>query len=502
VFAGVGVLAALGLGFIGLRQLPNEDRPAPAAAAAPAIAVLPFATISSDSGDAYIAAGMTDQLTSSLARVPGWRVASRRAVQQAQDEDTTGNFAAALGLSHLVEGAVQRQGQRLRVAVRLIDGTSGFSLWSEVFEYAMQDIFAVQDAIAREIADAITAATGAGDSAAGSVVESRVGGTAHAEAYEHYLRARFLFARRDSASLREALAEYQTAARLDSSFARAHAGIATVYAVLPLYGRVARPVIQDSGLRAAERAIAADSGLADGYAARGVLHNAAWNWTGAEADFRRAIALDSTHAAAHQWLGDNLVVNGRVTEAVAAYREAVRLDPVTPVLRATYAYALAVASMSDSALAQVREALRLDPASPVVRVLVGHAYLALGRLSDARRELETANSQAPGMPLVLGGLGAALAADGQRDRAEDVLARLAALPPRSGAAFAMAKVHLGLGDAAAAMRALQSAVLEHDEMIGSESMAAPLYAPLRSLPPYAEILRAARLNVARLTATR
>ncbi len=501
------VLAAAAIGFRVWLRPPNDSAMRSAAVAvpvAPSIAVLPFATSSADSSDAYLAAGMTDQLTSALARVPGWRVASRRSVEQYQDRDTSSaGFAKSLGLTHVVEGAVQRQGDRLRIAVRLVDGATGFSVWSDVFEYVMADIFAVQDEIAGRIADAISGTIGGTpDSAAVAPASEKADGTAHPEAYEHFLRARFLFARRDAASLREALAEFQEATRIDSAFARAHAGIANVYGVLPLYANVPRARVQDSALRAAERAIAADSALADGYAARGVLQSAMWNWAAGEADLRRAVALDSTQAGAYQWLGDNLVLNGRVPEAVAAYRVAVRIDPVTPMLRASYAYALAATGEKDSAAAQAREAVRLDPANPIVRAHVGHTYLALGRFPEARRELEAANSQAPNVPVVMGGLGAALAANGMRERAEELLTALAKFPPRSGAASATAKIRLALGDVSGALVALQTALLERDEMIGSEAMVTPLYDPVRTLPQFAEILRAARLDVARLTAKR
>lgn len=507
VFAAAALVGAAAIGFAIWRFSPNTEsgKTAAAPARAPAIAVLPFATISPDSSDAYLAAGMTDQLTSALARVPGWRVASRRAVEQSQISDTSsGGFAKSLGLTHVVEGAVQRQGKRIRIAVRLVDGSTGFSVWSDVFEYATADLFAVQDEIAGRIAEAIGDTIGVTPAAAGPAPAARVQQTDSSlkpEAYEHYLRARFLFARRDSAALREALDEFRAASRIDSTFARAYAGIASVYGMLPLYAKVPRASVQDSGLRAAERAIALDSTLADGYTARGVLYNAAWNWSLAEANFRRAIALDSTQAGAYQWLGDNLLVNGRVAEAVALYRSAVRIDPVTPILRGSYAYALAANREADSALAQGREAVRLDPGNPIVRVLVGHAYLALGRHALARRELETANQLTPNVPLILGGLGATLAGT-SRARAEELLTALGKFPRGAGAPSAIAKIRLALGDVSGALGALQNAVLEHDEMIASESMITPLYDPVRSLPQFAEILRAARLDVARLTAVR
>ncbi len=508
IFAAAALVAAVAIGFALWRLSPNDASSKSAAAVpkSPAIAVLPFATISSDSSDAFLAAGMTDQLTFALARVPGWRVASRRAVEQSQNSDTSSaGFAKSLGLTHVVEGAVQRQGKRIRIAVRLVDGSTGFSVWSDVFEYATADLFAVQDEIAGRIAEAISGTIGGPTAAAtGAAPVAQVQQADSAlkpEAYEHYLRARFLFARRDSASLREALDEFRAATGIDSTFARAYAGIASVYGVLPLYAKIARAMVQDSGLRAAERAIALDSTLSDGYTARGVLHNAAWNWPAGEADFRRAIALDTTSAGAYQWLGDNLIVNGRVAEAVGFYRSAVKLDPVTPILRGSYAYALAANREADSALAQGREAVRLDPGNPIVRVLVGHAYLALGRLALARRELETANSQAPNVPLILGGLGATLASS-SKERAQELLTTLAKFPRGSGAPSAIAKIRLALGDVSGAVVALQNAVLEHDEMIGSESMITPLYDPVRQLPQFVEILRAARLDVARLTAKR
>ncbi|MGQ0640565.1 MAG: protein kinase domain-containing protein [Gemmatimonadaceae bacterium] len=509
LIGGAAVVAAAVVAAVVWQAAPNDSSPrgrtAAVAATRPAIAVLPFATISSDSSDEYLAAGMTDQLTGALARVPGWNVVSRRAVQQHQETDTTsGGFAKSLGLTHVVEGAVQVQGERLRVAVRLVDANTDFSLWSDVFEYQMADIFAVQDQITTRIVDAISGTIGSAQAvaASGAAKGTEGDGTTKPEAYEHFLRARFLFARRDAASLREALSEFQAATRVDSSFARAHAGMASVYSLLPLYSNVPRTQVQDSGMRAAERAISADSLLADGFAARGVLHNSAWNWAHGEADLRRAIALDSTHSGAYQWLGDNLFVNGRVAESVALYRVAVRLDPVTPVLRGSYSFTLATAGQADSATAQAREGIRLDPANPIVRLLVAHAYLAMGRAAEARKELETANSQAPNTPRILGGLGAALVANGMREEAEVILARLVKFPPRSGAAAATAKVRLALGDVSGALVALQTAVLERDEAFGAEALITPLYDPIRKVPQFADILRAARLDVARLTAGR
>lgn len=331
VLIGAGaVLAVAAIGLALWQRAPNEGGSRTAAVAvplSPAIAVLPFATISADSTDAYLAAGMTDQLTSALARVPGWRVASRRSVEQYQNRDTTNAaFAKSLGLTHVVEGAVQRQGDRLRIAVRLVDGGSGFSLWSDVFEYVMADIFAVQDEIAARIADAISGTIGGSPADSAVVATDKTDGTAHPEAYEHYLRARFLFARRDAASLRESLKEFQQATRIDSAFARAYAGIANVYGVLPLYANVPRAQVQDSAMRAAERAIAADSSVADGFAARGSLHNAAWNWTQGEADLRRAIALDSTHAGAHHAMITPLYDPLRALPQFADILRAARLD--------------------------------------------------------------------------------------------------------------------------------------------------------------------------------
>jgi Flp pilus assembly protein TadD len=191
-----------------------------------------------------------------------------------------------------------------------------------------------------------------------------------------------------------------------------------------------------------------------------------------------------------------------VNEAIAAYRVAARLDPVTPILRASYSYALAAAGHTDSALAQGREAVRLDPANPIVRLLVGHAYLALGRAAEARKEMETANSQAPNTPIVMGGLGAALVANGMRERAEELIAALAQFPARSGAAAATGKIRLALGDLSGALVSFQTAVLERDEVFGNEAMITPLYDPIRALPQFADILRAVRLDVARLTAGR
>ena len=502
VAAAVGAaVALLGLGALLGRPGESETARSAIAEAGPppkSIAVLPLVNISRDSTDAYFATGMTDEITSALARIPGLRVASRTAAGALQRADGVAAIGRELNVATLLEGTVQREGGRFRVTTRLVNAADGFMIWSDVYESDLTDVFAVQDAITTAIIEALGEHFGEVDAGNGVVAaESR--GTTDTEAYHAYLRGRYFFARRGEEPLRKAIDLFGQAIRADSGYALAYAGMADAYALLPLYGvGGGSDSILRRALDLAERSIALDSTLAEGYASRGNIRAAHWQWADAERDLTRAVALRPDYATAHQWLGETRLLNGRVEDAVASLRRATELDPVSPIMLGSLAVALGIAGQADSATARARQAVDLDPTLFVTRYMLGTTALHAGRRVDALRELEIASQLGEGAPELRGMLGYAYALAGETARAREILLALEQLPSSTPRAAAVARIHLGLGDTAQALASLEQAVQDRSPFFASESMASPIFDPLRGSPRFHAVVRAVGLDADRL----
>ena len=506
----IGVAAAIALVGAGvLLGRPGDAERAQFAAAASAvvappaksIAVLPLVNIGRDSGDAYFATGMTDEITSALARIPGLRVASRTAASALQRTDGVDAIGKSLNVATLLEGTVQRDGGRFRVTTRLVNAADGFMLWSDVYESELTDIFAVQDAITTAIIAALGEHFGdvqVVDSS--TVAEGR--GTSNTDAYNAYLRGRWFFARRGEESLRRSIDLFSQAVRADPEYAMAYTGLADAYAVLPLYvGGAGADSLLGLALANAERAIRLDSTLAEARASRGNILAASWRWAEAERELLRAVALRPDYATAHQWLGETRLLNGRVDEAITSLRRATELDPVSPIMLGSLSLALGIAGQADSAMARGRQAVDLDPSLFVTRFMLGTAALYSGRRVDALRELEIASQLSEGLPEVRGMLGYAYVTAGDTARAREILLELERIGTRPEATVPVARISLALGDTAKALAHLERAAAQHSPFFASESMASPIFEPLRGSPRFAALLRAVGLDVARLSRT-
>jgi serine/threonine-protein kinase len=463
---------------------------------------MPLVNISRDTSDAYFAAGMTAELTNALSRIPGLRVASGTESVVREQAASPIELAKALNASMVLVGTVQREGGRMRVTARLVNTADGFTVWSDMFERQSKDVFKVQDDISSAIVAAIspelsgTASTGPAPAVAANAVATSDHGTSDLQAYDLYLRGRYFFDKRGETSLRHALDYFQQAAKKDSMFARAYAGIGSVYALLPLYAHIRADSVLPLALAAINRAVALDSTLPDAFASRATMLQAGWRWAEAERDYQRALKLEPNYAAAHQWYGEMLLLNGRTTEAVAQLKRATELDPLSPIAFGSYALALAVARAQDPAVAAGRRAVELDSTLLVTRFMLGGVYLQFGRTADAIRELEVAARLDTSSVQTLGLLGFAYAKSGNTQRAQELAKGLEADAAHgvSGAAAAAARVYIGLGDNPHALTLLERAAADRDSFFSSESLAENFFDPLRGDPRFIALVRTTGLN--------
>jgi serine/threonine-protein kinase len=506
--AGAGILASVAAGGAwfsnhraangssGANGTPATSAALPATAGK-SIAVIPLVNISRDTSDAYFAAGMTSDLSNALSRIPGVRVAGAESAARDQASSPT-ELGKTLGVNMVLTGTVQRDKTRLRVTARLVNTADGFTIWSDMFERDSKDVFKVQDDISNAIVAAISPELSGGGTAAAPASPSAPTpgangaaphGTSDLLAYDLYLRGKYFFDKRGETGLRRSLDYFRQATQRDSNFARAYAGIANAYALLPLYANVRVDSIMPLAMAAIDRAVRLDSTLAEAFASRATLLQAAWRWSDAERDYRRAINLDANAAQPHQWYGELLLVLGRTPESRVQLARATQLDPLAPVALGSYALALAVAHQSDSAVALGRRAVELDSTLVVTRFMLGGVELEANRIPDAIVQLEAATRLDTASMTAAGLLGYAYARSGKTRQATDIAKGLERQIGRSaGAAAAAARVYIGLGDKARALTLLERAATDRDSFFSSESLAESFFDPIRSDPRFAALV--------------
>jgi TolB-like protein/Tfp pilus assembly protein PilF/tRNA A-37 threonylcarbamoyl transferase component Bud32 len=480
-----GVVLALAVAFLARGASPEIET----VPAGPSVAVLTFVVIGGDTADTYFADGMADELIAALGTVPGLRVASRTAAFAYRDQHATpSEIGRALNVGTLLEGTVRREQDQLRVTVSLVDVDDGLTRWSERYQRQAADVFAVQDDIAQAIVVSLQSELGEN---LPTVAPKR--GTTDLTAYDAYLRGRHFFHKRGEASLLRALQYFQDAVSQDSTYALAYSGMADVYGLLPLYSD-AYPgdSLVPLGLAAASAAIRLDSTLAEAYASRASLRNSLWQWDGAGADYRTAIALKPNYSTAHQWYGEHLLVIGRIDDAVAALSEAARLDPLAPIIAGSYALALGTAGRDSMALRVARRAVELDSSLAATRLMLGAVHLYGEQPEQAIPHLEAALEILGANATVAGMLGYAYAKSGRIDEARALL--VSADPGLAGNAPAMARIYLGLGETSQAIAALDLAANRRDPYFSSQSLASPLLDPLRALPEFRLLIESVGLD--------
>ena len=448
------------------------------------LAVLPLTSIGPDTQDVYLAAGITAELTSSLSRIPGLRVASQ---MQATDVRQKGGDIAAVGkalrVATVLEGTVQRDGKRLRLTARLVRVSDGLTLWSDLFEREATDLFKVQGALARAITNALTPELAPADQS--QVAEREV----DPRAYDAYLRGRELLQRPGPGSLEAAAAQFRSAIARDSGFALGHAGLADAFAIKTLHATMPSDASVTTGLAEAERALALDSTLGEGYAARGHLRSLTGDVVRAESDLARAVRLAPGYANGQLWYGEHLLRSGRAADGLVSLRKARVLDPTSPMVAAALALAFAQTGHRDSALQMADDLVELDPSVPIARAVRSRVLRDAGDVPGSLKELEAAASLSGRAPPFVGLLGGAYAEAGQPAQAQAALVRLMKSPNAPGASGAIAVVYLGLKDTAQAMAWLMKAADKKEVLFRVSTIQDKAFDAVRKDPRFAEVAK-------------
>jgi TolB-like protein/Tfp pilus assembly protein PilF len=482
-----GASAAL-LAVAGYAIVARQSGRPPDTARAPirSVAVLPFANLSPDRENEYLADGMAEELINALSKIDGLRVPARTSSFAFKGKNMSVRaIADSLRVGTVVEGSVRRAGSRLKVTAQLINAADGYHLWTETYERDLKDVFAVQDEIARAITGALRAKLAAPDSA---LLVGR--STEDLEAYTLFLRGRYFWSRRTVGSLRKAIDHYERAIARDPQFARAHAALAEAYAVVPEYTEVPPESTYPKAKATAMRALALDSSLAEAYSALGyVQERQDWNWVGAEQTFQHAIALNPGYASAHLWYGLLLLDMGRWDESLAEVKRAQDLDPLSPIIGTVLGFVLYNLGRSDAAIEEEKRTLELDPDFARAHSRLALALLQKGLRDEAIREAERAAELDPGSSQYQAILAYVYSATGARDRARSRLRELQARARRQYTLpYSLALAHLALGQRDSAFVWLDRAAQARDPALLHQLNSRTL-TPLRSDARFARLLR-------------
>jgi TolB-like protein len=447
----------------------RAGEPNVAVASAPSIAVLPLANLGGDPDDAALVAGLSEELLAVLAKLGRLRVIAHGSATVFKSGDAAARrMADSLGVSHVLQGGVQRAGSRLRVQLRLVDARDGSTRWAETYDRELRDVFAVQSEIAGAVARELDLRLGAG-----TLARIKRGPTRNIAAHELALRGNDpVLLRSDSGALR-GLEYFQQAVALDSSYAAAWAGVARMQLrvgssnVLSYRERLALAE------RAALKAIALDDSLAEAHASLALVRRVSADMASAESELERAIALDPLNPRPHEWLAQLYIFVKQPERALAEARRAAQLDPLSPSARAEVAHALQASGRCDEALAQLAPLRSLRPPLLRASMIAAQCYVRKRMWPEAAAEAQRNAhvSGTHGLPL----LAFVFANEGRLDETRRILATLLDHAARDdGGAMDVALVYAALGEHDEAVAWLDRAVEErsfgmvpHEDLLAS-----------------------------------
>jgi TolB-like protein len=477
----VASVAALAAAYLAFRHRPASPPPAPIHS----LAVLPLRNLSGDPSQDYLADGFTEALIDRLAGIHDLRVVSHTSVMRFKNPQlSVPEIAKTLGVDAVVEGSVIRDGTHVRVTAQLIRAATDEHFWSETYDRELRDALTLESELAQAIAEK---------------VEVTVTGQEHQrliatrpvapEVYESYLKGRFALEQGTGrAGIEESIADFNAAIRQDPTFASAYLGLGWAYTELGTVFAGSSPAeTRPRVIAAAQRALALDPELAEAHSMLAFVLEEDWDWTAAEAEYKRALELAPNDASAYAGYALWLACEGRSDEALSWIQRARQLDP-TAVSGERVAWILFLARRYDESIREARDALAVQPDNAWILLTLGFALNANHQPGQAVTVLEKALALTNGSPAVAGVLVRAYALAGRR---ADALKLLADLKARRGTGYvpsaAFVNAYLGLGDNEQAFIALEQAVREKSNILQFVKTH-PYFDPIRSDPRFRDLV--------------
>lgn len=407
------------------------------------LAVLPLENLSHDPEQEYFAEGLTEALTTTLAKIGDLRVVSRTSAMVYKGvRKPLREIARELGVDMVVEGSVLRVGRRVRITAQLIDAEGEAHLWAESYERDLRNVLALQSDVARAIAEEVQIKLTPQEEA--QLAQAR---PVDPEAYEAYLKGRYYWNRRTQEGYGKAVHYFQEAVAKGSGFAAAFAGLADCLSGLGIYGFVEPAEGCGKAKALAIQALEMDHSLSEAHAS--LAWATLWydyDFKTAEREFERATELNPRYATAHSWFGYYLGLMGRFEEAFTELQRAIRLDPLSSVIQWALGYVYWMAHRYDQAIQQFEKTLEFDPGFAWAHALLAWAYIGKSMREAAISAAKAAIQMLPSSTLLLATLGEVYAASSKKREAEKILEQLEDSENRQYVTpYMLARIYVALG---------------------------------------------------------
>jgi adenylate cyclase len=423
------------------------------------IAVLPFVDLSQARDQEYFCDGISEEILDALAKVEGLRVVARTSSFAFKDKNAdVGEIGQKLNVGNVLEGSLRREGNRIRVAVQLVNARDGFHLWSQTFERELQGVFAVQDEITRAVVDALKIKL---------AVALPVHKTPNTEAYDLYLKGRYFVNRKTHPDAKRAIDYFQQALAKDPNDALAYAGLSDAYVSLIFPLGVAAPrEAMPKAKEAALHALAIDNALGEAHASLAwVTFFYDWDWPAAEREFKRAIELNPNNADAHHWYSHFLMGQGRIEESLTQSKRALELSPFDILLNVHLGWHYLYARQYDQALEQIEKTVEMDKNFAETYPFLGLILEQKGRYDEAIAAFQNAIRLFPGgSSIAEAELAHTYAVSGNREAAQKIITELQELAKsKSVSSYQIAAIYAGLGEKDRAFAWLEKAYEERSD---------------------------------------
>jgi len=449
------------------------------------IAVLPFRSLAQVTGDDYLGMGLADVLITKLSNLHGILVRpTSSVVRYSGGVADPAQAGRDLQVDAVLDGRVQRSADRIRVTVQLLRSSDGATLWADKFDEQFTDVFNVEDRVTEEVARALVRSL---DSRLLAQLDKHY--TDNPKAHEAYLEGRYWWNRRNPPAVHKAIECYERAIAADPSYALAYAGLADSWAAL---GILSEPPLETfpKAKRAALDALRIDERLAEAHAALGyVEHRFDWDWSGAPAEFKRAIELSPNYPQAHQWLGWYYMTLRRFGDAEKEFETARTLDPGSLYANTTLGTMYFYAGRLDDAIAQLKRTLEMDPTFIIAHRWLSRVYEQKHMFPEAEAETRKNIELTKGDAKLSPSLGCVYAAAGRTGEARKILANLEEKAKTEYVEpFMMAFFYALLGDHGKALDWLERCADLRSEILVDLNIE-PRFVPLRNEPRFKNLLK-------------
>ena len=479
------LLLATGSGFYVWKT--RNSRPSDSSAEIRSVAVLPFRSLGPDARDESLGFRMADTLITRLSNFKQLRISQTSSVRKfTSSNDDPLAAGRELNVDAVVDASIQSAGERIRINLRLVDVRDGNAFWSGTVEKNADDPFAVQDAVAAVVEQALMPHI---SGAAEAVPAKRQ--TTNSEAHLLCMLGRFHLGTANEADWKKAIDYFNAAIAKDPRYALAYSGLANAYLSLVADSKLPKTEAVPKATQAAMTALQLDDTLAEAHVASGrILTYYDWDWAGAEREFKRAIELNGNSGDAHREYAAYLTSVGRNEEAIAEAKQARELDPLTQGTNFQVAWTLIGARRYDEAIAEARQVLKMYP---IANYWIGMAHIGKGMNEQAIEDCEKALSSSTTHP-AKATLGYAYGATNKQDKAKQLLAEFEELFKQQKASpYFIAMIYAGLGDKDQTFAWLDKAYYERSRPLVSGINANPMWDALRSDPRFMKLQQRMRL---------